>query len=244
MKTIHERSSWVSAVIATVFHGCRFFLILGAPKTITPPPSSSSSFRKKSAEDERAGSEASVYLHIVFTTSPSTSNGGRVLGWFHISRTSRRNANALAVDARVLCCGCMLTFNCFQRFKVFYSRLVQDEVVGTLIMNDYSMMSLIYGPVNAFAGIIGAEQTSFVMIRRGTSISKSLAFDILPTPYEVGRRERVDETQMHWLLMLVSCAAVACSLPTFNCFQRFKVFYSRLHPSRLRLRLRMKEKGC
>jgi hypothetical protein len=33
-----------------------------------------------------------------------------------------------------------------------------------LMEKDYFMMSLIYGPVNAFAGIFGAAQTSFVMM--------------------------------------------------------------------------------
>jgi hypothetical protein len=39
-----------------------------------------------------------------------------------------------------------------------------DERVWMLMEKDYFMMSLIYGPVNAFAGIIEAAQTSFVLI--------------------------------------------------------------------------------
>jgi hypothetical protein len=47
-----------------------------------------------------------------------------------------------------------------------------------LTEKDYFMMSLIYGPVNAFAGILGAAQTSFVMM-----IS---ALDAIDAPLQTG----------------------------------------------------------
>jgi hypothetical protein len=43
-----------------------------------------------------------------------------------------------------------------------------------LMEKDYFMMSLIYGPVNAFAGILGAAQTSFVMMSALVAIDAPL----------------------------------------------------------------------
>jgi hypothetical protein len=51
-----------------------------------------------------------------------------------------------------------------------------------LMEKDYFMMSLIYGPVNAFAGIFGAAQTSFVMM------SALVAID---APLQTGWHEKV-----------------------------------------------------
>jgi hypothetical protein len=45
---------------------------------------------------------------------------------------------------------------------------------GLLMEKDYFLMSLIYGPVNAFAGILEAPQTSFVMISALVAIDAPL----------------------------------------------------------------------
>jgi alkylhydroperoxidase/carboxymuconolactone decarboxylase family protein YurZ len=65
--------------------------------------------------------------------------------------------------------------------RILVPPLLREVLTRVLMRGDYFMLSLIYGPVNAFFGILGAAQTSFVMI------SALVAID---SPLQIGWHEK------------------------------------------------------